>query len=138
MLTQRLSQRRGKGRLPLPVSLARNQPWKVSGASSPLYCTDSHVIVFVKIPTVRRSPTPAASVALVAQTTSSGQPTKSDSPNTPHINILIHTVGHVFACVDQMEQSFTTCLDHIKALLQTANNSSVLNNPLDILGLWNM
>ena len=41
-------------------------------------------------------------------------------------------------CVNQMERSFTTCLDCIEALLQTANNLLVLNNLPDLLGLWNM
>ena len=75
---------------------------------------------------------------LVAQTTLAGQPTESDLADTPHINILIHAIGHVFAHVDQMEWTFATHLDRIETLLQIINNSSVLNNPPDLSGIWNM
>ena len=94
--------------------------------------------MFIKIPTAKRPPTLAASVVSVAQTTSAGQPTKSDSADTPCINILIHAIGHVFAHVDQMEWTFATRLDCIETLLQSVNNSLVLNNPPDLSGIWNM
>ena len=142
MLTRRLSRRRrGKGRLLLSVNhwlFPRSQQWKVSDPSSALYYTDSDVLVFVKIPTAKCPPTPAASVVSVAQTMSAGQPTESDLADTPRINILIHAVGCVFARVDQMERTFATHLDRIETLLQSVNNSSVLNNPPDLSGIWNM
>ena len=94
--------------------------------------------MFVEIPTAKCPPTPAVSVVSVAQMMLAGQPTESKSADTPHINILIHTVGCVFACVDQMEWTFATCLDYIKTLLQSINNPSVLNNPPDLSGIWSM
>ena len=37
-----------------------------------------------------------------------------------------------------MERTFATHLDRIETLLQSINNSSVLNNPPDLSGIWNM